>query len=399
MQVRQRLDTLTSMRFFAAAAIVLGHADPIFGSFGMENVIPLEQGVSFFFVLSGFILTWNYPVLSNWADRRKFWLARFARIWPLHLTTLLLWIALIFNFDRAANFPGIAGFARLIANLLLLQVWVPLHDWALSFNGVAWSISTEFFFYAMFPLLIKLWHKRWYQVLLIQALFILLVISITTFYAISGEDDYPKVGLLGLLYFNPLVRTFEFTIGIALAMLVRKIEANGVRLGNLQWLVVELVVLLAVRVAVVNFSSIRQMLGAPAAYYFTHEGLWLLWALLIGVFALSHGPITRFLGLRFAVFLGEISFALYLCHALVVHSLENYTEHIRPYGLSVYAAFWTWCLSLTTILFIGVETPFRKFILAVATRKRSMESLRVCFHSREIIALCCCCSWCWRCFS
>lgn len=390
MQVRQRLDALTSLRFIAAAMIVLGHADSIFGSFGVANAAPLGQGVSFFFVLSGFILTWNYPVLVDWSDRKKFWLARFARIWPLHLVTCLLWIALIFNFDRASYFPRVEGLAKLALNLTLLQVWVPLHDWALSFNGVAWSISTEFFFYAMFPLLIALWHKRWHQVILVQAAIILIVIGFATAYSLPSQDDYPKVGLLGLIYFNPLVRIFEFSIGISVALLVRKIASSRLELTVLQWLVLELAILMVVVISMLvaaNSSGIQQTLGSPAAYYFTKEGLWLIWALLIGVFALSHGPLTHLLSMRFAVFLGEISFALYLCHALVVHYLENYIEQVQPYGLLGYAAFWAWCLTFAAILFIGVETPSRKFILAAASKKGIASSLRASFRTKEIVAL------------
>lgn len=390
MQVKRRLDALTSLRFFAAAMIVVTHAHHIFGSLGIAMAVPMGQGVSFFFVLSGFILSWNYPVLDNWADRRKFWLARFARVWPLHFVTCLLWIALIFNFDRAAHFPGIGGFVKLFANLLLLQVWVPLHDWGLSFNGVSWSISTEFFFYVMFPLLIALWQKRWHQLLLVQVLVILLVISVATVYALPGEDAYPKVGLLGLVYFNPLVRVFEFSIGIALASLVRKISATGPQLSVSQWLVMELAALLAVVIsmlAAANFSGIGQTIGAPAAYYFTREGLWLFWALFIGVFALSHGPLTRFLSLRFTVFLGEISFALYLCHAMVIRYLDNYTEQIQPYGLFGYAVFWLVCLSFSAILFIAIETPFRKFILASVAKKEVVAPLRECFRAKEMAAL------------
>lgn len=390
MQVKQRLDALTSLRFFAAAMIVLGHADPIFGSFGVAQSLPLNQGVSFFFVLSGFILAWNYPILSNWSDRRKFWLARVARIWPLHVVTCLLWIALIFNFDRSAYFPGILGLAKLVANLLLLQSWVPVHDWALSFNGVAWSISTEFAFYAMFPLLIALWQKSWHQLLLCQALIILLTISACTFYAISGSDDYPGVGLLGLLYFNPVVRIFEFSIGIGLTILVREIAAAKPTLSNWQWLVIELAALLAAAVgllAAANFSGIGQTLGAPAAYYFAKEGLWLFWAILIGVFALSRGPLTRLLSFRVVVFFGEISFALYLCHALVIHYLENYTDQIQQYGLFGYGIFWLWCLTLSAILFVGVETPCRKFIMGVAMSKGIAAALRGCFSVREATAI------------
>ena len=64
----QKLDALTSLRFFAAALIVVHHSNSVFGSMGLSETLPLEQGVSFFFVLSGFILAYNYPVLSGEKD-------------------------------------------------------------------------------------------------------------------------------------------------------------------------------------------------------------------------------------------------------------------------------------------------------------------------------------------
>jgi peptidoglycan/LPS O-acetylase OafA/YrhL len=81
---KARLDQLTSLRFFAAYLIILYHS---VGLFGIERIgVNLGQGVSFFFVLSGFILTYVYPRLDSWTDIRQFWRARFARIWPAYIT-------------------------------------------------------------------------------------------------------------------------------------------------------------------------------------------------------------------------------------------------------------------------------------------------------------------------
>src|SRR5262245_19632502 len=54
--------------------------------------VPLYHGVSFFFVLSGFILTYAYPSLPDARAVRRFWVARFARLWPLHIVAGLLFI-------------------------------------------------------------------------------------------------------------------------------------------------------------------------------------------------------------------------------------------------------------------------------------------------------------------
>jgi len=362
----QKLDALTSLRFFAAAMIVIGHADYIFGSLGLASAIPQGQGVSFFFVLSGFILAYNYPSFANKQEIYRFFVARFARVWPLHVVTCFLWIFLIFNFDRKSYFPGTEGLLRLASNLLLVQAWIPLHDWALSFNGVAWSISAEFFFYLAFPLLIILWGRYWHWIVAALASLIVAILIIAQQRHLPGEDTYLGVGLLGLVYFNPLVRIFEFAVGIAVARFIRQRHGTASTWTPAQWCVIEIGAVVAVMVALVaaaSFSGIQQSFGAAAAYYFAHEGLWLFWASLIAVFALSRGPICRLLSLRIFVFLGEISFALYLIHALIIHYLEPYTEKLRAFGLFGYALFWLFCLTLAALLFLGVEQPFRKKIL------------------------------------
>ncbi len=114
---RPNVPVLTSLRFPAALAIVLYH----FLSF----VIPcplwawngLGAGVSFFYVLSGFILYYNYADLT---DRGAFWVARFGRIWPVHIFMLVLTLAFIpFEYLQGhSSWP-----VTLPLNILLLQAW------------------------------------------------------------------------------------------------------------------------------------------------------------------------------------------------------------------------------------------------------------------------------------
>ena len=90
----KQLPALTSLRFFAALAIVVHHARGLLVAESAIAGFPLDHGVSVFFVLSGFILTYVYRELPNVASVGRFWLARFARIWPVHVFTLALFIAL-----------------------------------------------------------------------------------------------------------------------------------------------------------------------------------------------------------------------------------------------------------------------------------------------------------------
>ncbi|MEI2829300.1 acyltransferase [Pseudomonas mosselii] len=382
---KRQLDALTSLRFFAAAMIVLTHAHPIFGSFGIAEAAPLGQGVSFFFVLSGFILAYNYREFSRNGSISRFLVARFARVWPLHLVTCIIWIGLIFHFDRNTYFGGESGTARLITNLLLIQSWIPYKLWSLSFNGVAWSISNEMFFYLMFPMLLGLWSKHWAKVFFIATALIIGFIWTGNEMSLKSSDAYNGVSLLGTIYFNPLVRIFEFIFGIFLAKLFMTPLVHDFKTSTLGWLYLELMSIGLVICAMLltgNPSRIADIFGTAAGYYFQREGIWLIWGLLIITFALSQGPIARILSTRPMVFLGEISFALYLIHAVLVQFIEPYAETIRLYGLTGYAIFWAVALACSALLYKGIEDPCRHLIMNAWDKRHSSirENIRESYH-------------------
>src|SRR5215207_8407687 len=138
----RKLNPLTSLRFIAAGLIVLHH---LRGAFGIPHdfcgSFALDNGVSFFFVLSGFILTYVYSVRPR-LEKRRFLLARLARLWPAHLAAFAVCLALTWEGTRSQFTPF-----KLFANLTLLHAWIPLREYNLSFVGPSWSISTEFGFY------------------------------------------------------------------------------------------------------------------------------------------------------------------------------------------------------------------------------------------------------------
>jgi peptidoglycan/LPS O-acetylase OafA/YrhL len=160
-----QLAPLTSLRFFAASAIVVNHMQGLWGIpenltehlWGRTN---LSQAVSFFFVLSGFILTYVHPELPTRESRKRFLLARFARIWPAHVATFALLLVLIGDRGRVSG--DIRDGWLWLLNLSMLHGWIPLENVYFSFNHVSWTISTEFFFYLLFPLLIWRFHTTWW---------------------------------------------------------------------------------------------------------------------------------------------------------------------------------------------------------------------------------------------
>ncbi|HYW54808.1 MAG TPA: acyltransferase, partial [Dongiaceae bacterium] len=154
---RDKLGPLTSLRFFAALLVFSWHCVPTHqfsATFSLGYI-----GVGFFFLLSGFILTYSYrAAFANGlrADAvRAFYAARVARIVPLHLVTMPPMILTMVYFGNPVWTDTGAGtrVTQVAAQAVLLQSWFANRAVHFGGNGPSWSISVEAFFYALFPLL------------------------------------------------------------------------------------------------------------------------------------------------------------------------------------------------------------------------------------------------------
>jgi peptidoglycan/LPS O-acetylase OafA/YrhL len=225
-----RLEALSAIRFFAAFSIALYH----FGCFNGLCWAPHQVrylaslgyvAVTFFFVLSGFVLVYRYA--KTGLNLQQFWRRRLVRIYPLYLFSLML-SAQIF-FGRVANLgnevPFLTWFSQHLGSTVVLvlsmcQAWVPLA--ALAWNGPAWFISDLIFFLAIFPMLLSRFKS-----LSVQSLFIislsawLLAQSAAITYELVLPDGVVADGgndtllWLNVIKFNPIIRLPEFLIGMA----------------------------------------------------------------------------------------------------------------------------------------------------------------------------------------
>lgn len=149
------------MRFFAAFVVVLHHYMALVPFPAWLAVVAQhgQAGVSFFFVLSGFILTYNYQAAfvaaRGPAVTRRFYRARFARVYPLHLLMLLMATPLTLALHGAtlgADAWLLAG--AWLAHLAAVHAWLPIMAIQALYDAPSWSISAEFLFYLLFPLTI-----------------------------------------------------------------------------------------------------------------------------------------------------------------------------------------------------------------------------------------------------
>ena len=354
---RPDLPVLTTLRFPAAFAIFLYH-------FLSMTSCPLwiweglNMGVSFFYILSGFILYYNYSSLEN---RRSFWVARLARIWPIHLVTCLMALLLL-------PFPFLLGHASwpitLPANLLLVHAWLPFKGSALSFNGVSWSLSVEAFFYLSFPWLLTVLHKRGAGTLLPGAFAVgLILISLINFYSPARADL--------CVVFNPVGRLFEFVLG----MCTCKFWLTGSRSTTQRglWLGYEALVILLSAALVVGLPPLLQLWGmdnnAVDRWLITDIGA-LGFAGLIWVFAHQAGFISKTLSTPFLTRLGEISFSMYMCHQILLRWLVgDRTELSVADVCRIFPIYLLLSLVVAMALFFLVETPARHAIVSAYRRR------------------------------
>jgi len=373
-----KLEPLTSLRFFAAAAIVLHHTQEIWVPTGFWLPFLLDQAVAFFFVLSGFILTYVHPALPTRIERRRFWLARFARIWPAHATAFALLFVLLV--DPGGVFTGAARAGVALVNLALLQAWIPVESINFSYNSPSWSISTEFGFYVLFPFLIQRLRNTWWWKLAGTGA---LVAMLCWLCDAIGPRGPGAAGFAILVYVNPLARVFEFTLGMCAALLL---PALGARLRGRVALAtaVELAVLAAMVMNAAHAAHTVHAwraggwIGNTFALWLVHGGICCVpFVSVVLVFASGAGWISRLLSARVLVLLGEISFTMYLLHQILLRligahraELQAVPPWLQMFGfaaLLAVASHWIWA---------AVERPLRARILALGGARASRLEAR-----------------------
>jgi peptidoglycan/LPS O-acetylase OafA/YrhL len=316
---RTRLDSLTGLRFIAAFGVFGYHVLPLVKPNSLFRPLFMggQAGVSFFFVLSGFVLTWSYQatVASGTAPRAaNFWRRRVARIMPSQIVTWALAIPVVYWTYGAFTPP-----ARLLSTLTLTQAWVPSEPYYFGGNGVAWSLSCEALFYLCFPAVIGLVMRaslraRWLA--LGACVLALAAIQLGTWAYVGAQITNSTKDGFWFVSVLPLTRLPEFLFGMLVAAQVRAVPRS--RIGVLPAALLTLVAL---------YVSGRWFPSVVIAGWVTVVPF----GLLIATAAISDLNGRRSVLTRgWAVRLGEWSFAFYLTHQLVLRTIAD----IWPTGWS-----------------------------------------------------------------
>ncbi|MER7763281.1 acyltransferase [Streptomyces sp. NPDC097619] len=367
------LPSLTSLRFFVAVTIFLFHAtgyvlftSPQVG----KNLLDLVTmggwaGMSFFFMLSGFVLTW----VSRPGDSTlTFWRRRLVRVFPNHL--LMFGVTAILGATvLGAVFDGTAA----VFNVLLLQAWSPDLNIRIGFNSVSWSLSAELLFYASFPVLYRLIsrirpERLWAWTAGMLAV-ITLVVPVGVHRFAGGGEVIPFLELtqkeFWLLFHFPPVRMLEFVTGILLARIVLTGRRVPVSFGGAAAVTVALYALGP------HFPPHFRMVAVMAVPM----------ALLIAAGAVSdlHRERTTLLSSRPMVYLGNLSYAFYLVHMQVLvfgaHWLgTGTTPGGTAYGFAVIALLFAVAVGLSWLMFNLLEQPMMRRFGAKPKARRTVSA-------------------------
>lgn len=365
-----QLHALTSLRFFAAAAIVLFHLRgtliPTFpGSY-------LALGVSFFFVLSGFILTYVYGERPN---VRAYLLSRLARLWPVHIATLVLTVWLLQ--------PGTIGNPQWIApfllNAALLHSWVPISGVVFSFNAVSWSISTELAFYLLFPLVVGVQFRSWLAFFVVLTVTIILTMEYANI-ALSRAELW-QISSMHIANQHPLLRVCEFLTGVGFCKLFLRHVSGGVVGSAVRGTAREIAAIAlvmgfaAVSIPLQRFASTELSLPVLGAWASQSAGM-VLFGFAVMVFAQERGALSTLLKWRPLVLLGEISFATYMLHQIVIrYALRaDWTSLLGTEVALVVVLGATYAGSY--VLWRWVEMPGRRILQSLGTRAFGAGSSR-----------------------
>ncbi|HSI53198.1 MAG TPA: acyltransferase [Ramlibacter sp.] len=298
-----RFEALDGWRGICACLVVLFHFhgfSPIYSSPLVRNSYLF---VDFFFVLSGFVIAWNYATrLGTWPEVRRFLVLRVGRVYPLHAFMLFCFLAfetakMFGGADRASAFTGEMQPAAVLSNLFLVQS-LHLHD-SLTWNGPAWSISTEVWTYVLFALLcVTLGLRQW--VLAVAAIIPPLALL---YLSDTGMDVTFDWGLLRCIV--------GFALGVVCYQVHRRRTLSAAPTpGPTHPMLATLVEVLAV-LAVVLFVSAadKSALSLLAPFIFAAAVL---------IFASESGWVSQLFRTAPLRWLGTLSYSIYLTHFFIV---------------------------------------------------------------------------------
>ena len=416
--MRESIPSLTGLRFIAAFSVLIAHALP--------KIIPLPEGhsgpliytllgsasaegMTLFFVLSGFVIHYNYAQQIQHGGSRglySFFVARFARLYPLFLCCLLY--DLLYKYSYSQVPPSLSDALPYYLSLTQSWFYVPLGDNSLIYQfglmpSVAWSVSTEWFFYCVYPLIC---YGLARVVGIKNNLLVALAVCIAAVVLVVGIGSFGDlintraVALFGpvadlnthwqdsfvrwLLYFSPYSRVFEFLLGCICASIYVSQSSKPVTANEERWglglLLISMVVVGALHMFFyANVTLPGRLLTwlTPLKWLSFSFGLAPPVAVIIFCCARYQSAMARWLSSGKMVLCGEASYSIYLLHLPVIFAFRWEAAPVTAprvligdslrFGMTALSI-----IGLSLITWTIIEVPCRRFLRRLIVRDRPL---------------------------
>ncbi len=334
-----KLDALTGLRYIAALTILLAHT---------SHILPHDQfpkytaimgnlwliGMPLFFVLSGFLMTYNYTAqfqkswfLTTW----KFYAARIARIYPVYLIALFLSLGYMGAFfhelkdrpvDVCRGMERVLTLTQSWSNFMLFEGHLQPRPIAYAYLGVGWSVSVEAFFYVLFPFMVLLLPGKMNRIWKVVGCGVAVFALFTYLNHLCVTRIDPSMNIMArgtlrgwLVYTSPYMRLGEFILGCLAGQLYRLTAASTP--GRWERLLGHLLLWWSI-ICLVRFTEYPPDWATPslANHLQFNTGYAPFCAAIIFCLARYPSLLGRFLALPTLMLLGEASYGMYLIHPL-----------------------------------------------------------------------------------
>jgi peptidoglycan/LPS O-acetylase OafA/YrhL len=362
------LSNLTPLRGIAALLVAVFHFEMAIARFVPAKLTMFFEKcylmVDLFFIMSGFIILHvykdNFAYHIEWNSLRKYIVARFARIYPLHFFSLLLLVILVIVFSPHGTYPNAIENPWAIPTGFLLLHSYYIHD-IYTWNIPSWSISAEWAAYLLFPFMALFLSKRKLFALIMLGLFVIAAYVSIMYFLPRKNYLYPSIPVphnLNVTYDYGFLRGIAgFITGMIVYKLYQRPWIKDIFHKDIFAATIIFVLVLALHFAMNDAFCI------------------ILFAALVLSFALNNGYFHKYCNNRLAQYIGKISYSIYL---MQIFLQEPFSKGLRlpgvvgfgrgkqninfSSGLGYAFIYLVLLLAISSVTYYAIEQPCRKWI-------------------------------------
>ena len=370
------LSNLTPLRGMAALLVAIFHFEMAIARFVPAKLTMFFEKcylmVDLFFIMSGFIILHVYKgYFANHIERnsfRKYIVARFARIYPLHFFSLLLLVILVTAFSPPGTYPNVIENPWAIPTGFLLLHSYYIHN-IYTWNIPSWSISAEWAAYLLFPLLALFLNKKKWTALVTLGLFVVLAYVSIMYFLPRKNFLYPSIPVphnLNTTYDYGFLRGIA---GFITGMIVYKLY---------QWPPIKNIFYKDI------FAYGFVIMLVLVLHFAMNDAICIiLFAALVLSFALNNGSLHKVCNNRLAQYIGKISYSIYL---MQIFLQEPFSKGLRLPGVTGFGRgkqninfssglgyaflYLVLLIGISSITYYTIEQPCRKWINRLAEKPR-----------------------------